>query len=182
MSFTDSGVIVSDTLPFGAAVDITFDMSLASDFVVTGKQADPTQNSASAEFNATVMDMNTGASLGAVIANGSSGTTPGLVVRTLYADVGDVIDLSGRLDLGVMARSLNDTGDDVLHTSAILASHIGTLTYLPQEHVQLISDSGHDYSVVAAPAPTPEPSTLSLAALGIAAMIVRRRTWRRVHR
>jgi hypothetical protein len=180
MSFTDSGVIVSDTLPFGADVDITFDMSLASDFVVTGKQADPTQNGASAEFNATVTDMNTGASLGAVIVNGSSGTTPGLVVSTLYADVGDVIDLSGRLDLGVMARSLNDTGDDVLHTSAILASHIGTLTYLPQEHVQLISDSGHDYNVVAAAAP--EPSTLSLAALGIAAMIVRRRTWRRVHR
>jgi len=183
MSFTDSGVIVSDTLPFGTAVNITFDMSLASAVVATGKQADSTHNGASGEFNATVTDVNTGAFVKAVIVNSSSGMTPGLVVQTLHADVGDVIDLSGKLVLGVEARSLNDsdTGGDVPHTTSILASHTGTLTYLPQEHVQLISDSGHDYSVVAAPAPTPEPSTLSLAALGIAAMIVRRRT-RRVHR
>jgi hypothetical protein len=183
MSFTDSGVIVSDTLPFGTAVNITFDMSLASAFVATGRQADPTHNGGSADFDAKVTDVNTGAFVSAFVGNGSAGTTPGLVVQTLHADVGDVIDLSGKLVLGVEARSLNDsdTGGDVLHTTSILASHTGTLTYLPQEHVQLISDSGHDYSVVAAPAPTPEPSTLSLAALGIAAMIVRRRT-RRVHR
>jgi hypothetical protein len=183
MSFTDSGVIVSDTLPFGTAVNITFDMSLASAFVATGRQADPTHNGGSADFDAKVTDVNTGAFVSAFVGNGSGGTTPGLVVQTLHADVGDVIDLSGKLVLGVEARSLNDsdTGGDVLHTTSILASHTGTLTYLPQEHVQLISDSGHDYSVVAAPAPTPEPSTLSLAALGIAAMIVRRRT-RRVHR
>jgi len=183
MSFTDSGVIVSDTLPFGTAVNITFDMSLASAFIATGRQADPTHNGGSADFDAKVTDVNTGAFVSAFVGNGSAGTTPGLVVQTLHADVGDVIDLSGKLVLGVEARSLNDsdTGGDVLHTTSILASHTGTLTYLPQEHVQLISDSGHDYSVVAAPAPTPEPSTLSLAALGIAAMIVRRRT-RRVHR
>ena len=180
MSFADQGVVVSSTLAVGEEVDLDFYFALSSDFMDTGRLADPTHNGASVEFNGTAKDTTSGAFVKAVIVNGSAGTTPWVVFQTLHTAVGRVIDLTGNLDLGVIARARNESGGNVIATSAVLASHTGRMMYLPQANVQLISDSGHDYAVVAAA--VPEPGALSLVVLGIGAMAVGRSVSRRVRR
>jgi hypothetical protein len=180
MSFADQGLVVSGTKAVGEEVDLDFYFALSSDFIDTGSAADPTHNGATVEFNGTAKDTTSGAFVKAVIVNGSPGTTPSVVLQTLHTAVSRVIDLTGNLDLGVGARAPNESGGNVIATSAVLASHTGRMTYLPQANVQLISNSGHDYSVVEAA--VPEPDALSLAVLGIGAMAIGRCVSRRVRR
>ena len=76
MSFADQGVVVSSTLAVGEEVDLDFYFALSSDFMDTGRLADPTHNGASVEFNGTAKDITSGAFVKAVIVNGSAGTDP----------------------------------------------------------------------------------------------------------
>jgi len=177
MSFTDGAVVVSDTLPIGTAVVLTFVASLGSDFVATGRQADPSHNGASVDFDGSVTDSITGTTRGVFIGNGVAGATPPMVTFTLATEVGRVLSLTGDLNLGVEARAQNmqsPTGGDVLSTSSVIANHTAHLIYQPSGGVMLASDSGHDYTT-SGPAAVPEPASLYLAGLGLAAVLRRRR-------
>jgi len=176
MSFADGAVVVSNTMPVGTPVMLTFVVSLASDFIATGRPADPSHNGASADYTGTVTDTTTGAKGFAFIGNGVAGTTPPSVTFILATEVGHALQLSAELDLGVEARALNmDTGGDVLATSSVIANHTAHLIYQQLGDVMLVSDSGHDYRTSAsAVALVPEPGSLCLAGLGVAAIWLRR--------
>ncbi len=177
MSFADGAIIVSDTLPLGTPVVLTFVVSLASDFIATGRAADPTHNGATAEFNGTVTDTTTGSKGVAIIVNGVAGATPPSVTFKLETEVGRALQLTGKLELGVEARALNmdsPDGGDVLATSTVGAAHTAHLIYQAFGDVKLVSDSGHDYTTSASAA-VPEPGSFCLAGLGVAAIFLGRR-------
>jgi hypothetical protein len=177
MSFADGALIVSDTLSVGTPVVLTFVASLASDFIATGRPSDPSHNGAAVDYTGTVTDTTTGAKGVGFIGNGVAGTTPPSVTFTLATEVGRALQLSAELDLGVEARAQNmdsPTGGDVLATSSVTANHTAHLIYQPLGDVMLVSDSGHDYRTSAS-AVVPEPSSLCLAGLGVAAILLRRR-------
>jgi hypothetical protein len=105
-----------------------------------------------------------------------AGATPPSVTFTLATEVGRALQLAGSLDLGVEARALNidnATGGDVLATSSVIANHTAHLIYQQLGDVRLVSDSGHDYATSASV--VPEPGSLCLAGLGVAAILLRRR-------
>lgn len=96
---------------------------------------------------------------------------------TIWAQVGSTLVLS--TTLSASSESMADNrwpGYDLYGTSEANAMNSFTTSLTPiTDGVQLLAESGHDYSFVSVPTTVPEPATLALVGLGLFGVAVARR-------
>jgi hypothetical protein len=156
LQFDDAGTVESAVLPAGTPVQLEFTYFLESVAVVVGAHGAPFV-SASATYSARAVDTAApGAPAEALLVGNQT------LTRTLDTQVGRTIELQGRLSLSAAALAGRMSGGifyDPQAQASIDASNSSHFTVELPPDVQLVTESGHDYTV-------PEPGHALLLASG----------------
>jgi hypothetical protein len=175
LDFRDRAVVVSDSLPPGTPVTLTFAMTLdaTAQHVIDELDPDPVGTGASARHEAEVRDVDDLGQLpgdGVLVIN-SRGDHETFETFLFDTEIGDELELFARLI--VTARVAVNFGELSFSqgTAEVLASE-AALYFEPAGDVRLESESGHDYA--------PEPESAGTLAACAALLLLGRREARRM--
>jgi hypothetical protein len=172
LGFTDGAEVVSNTLPPGTPVTLTFRMTLEATAIhfTDPHVAYPDGTGAAARLELEIRDLDNIAQLpgtGALVINSRGMVEPSRTVE-LQTAIGHDIEIL--TDLFVSAGA--DIDFDLLGFSQaeaqVIADQTGEIFHEPSGDVRLVSDSGHDYAA-------PEPGRGLLLAVGAGFLLLRSR-------
>jgi hypothetical protein len=162
LQFDDTGTVVSNVLPAGTPVQLEFTFVLESTAVTVGLYP---LLAATATYFPKARDTTSGATAEWILSGNQQ------VTRTLDTQVGRTIDLQGRLALRVLGLAGRESGMIAYYPEAqasIDASNSSHFTLQLPADVQLVTESGHDYTV-------PEPGHALLLGSGALVLAASRR-------